>query len=125
MEKAFINIHSFVDIITNSSTELFVCDTDKSVEVVEDLINEIQDKYPNEYGHRLSVKLADEYELGYYLDINDEEAIERLRRREYKIEEPERKSTYISISAERGGLDPRVMDFINTTFNVVFYTTEA
>ena len=35
-----INPHSFVDIITNSSTELFVCGKDKTLEMVKDLIIE-------------------------------------------------------------------------------------
>lgn len=35
-----INIHSFVDVITNSSTELFVCNTDKSVDMVADILRE-------------------------------------------------------------------------------------
>lgn len=38
-----INHHSFVDVITNSSTELFVCDTDKTIEMVEEIIQSIVD----------------------------------------------------------------------------------
>jgi len=33
-----INIHSIVDVITNSSTELFILDTKKSVEVVKEIL---------------------------------------------------------------------------------------
>ncbi len=40
MDKIIINIHSMVDIITNSSTELFVLDTEKSVEVVKEILEE-------------------------------------------------------------------------------------
>jgi len=41
MKKATaINLHSFVDVITNSSTELFVCDTNKSIETVESILRE-------------------------------------------------------------------------------------
>jgi len=36
-----IRPHSFIDVITNSSTELYVCDTDKSVEVIEAVLKEI------------------------------------------------------------------------------------
>ena len=36
--KIVIQIHSFVDVITNSSTELFVLDTDKSVEAVKEIL---------------------------------------------------------------------------------------
>jgi len=38
-----INFHSFVDVITNSSTELFVLDTDKSVEMVKELLQQAID----------------------------------------------------------------------------------
>lgn len=33
-----INPHSFIDVITNSSTELFVCDTDKTAEMVDEML---------------------------------------------------------------------------------------
>jgi len=40
MQNILVTIHSFVDIITNSSTELFVLDTDKSVEFVKEILQE-------------------------------------------------------------------------------------
>ncbi len=44
MSIAFlIKNQSFVDVITNSSSELFVCDTDKSVEFTETLLRKILD----------------------------------------------------------------------------------
>lgn len=42
-----INPHSFIDVITNSSTELFVCDTDKTVEMVKQILA----ADPNVYGY--------------------------------------------------------------------------
>jgi hypothetical protein len=33
-----INPHSMVDVITNSSTELFVCDTEKTIAVVKEIL---------------------------------------------------------------------------------------
>ncbi len=39
------NLHSTVSIITNSSSELFVCDTDKSVEFVESFLQKCLDLY--------------------------------------------------------------------------------
>lgn len=42
-----INTHSMVDVITNSSTELFVCDTDKTVEMVKEILA----ADPNVYGY--------------------------------------------------------------------------
>ena len=38
MDKVVINVHSMVDLITNSSTELFVLDTEKSLEVVKEIL---------------------------------------------------------------------------------------
>ena len=130
-QRILIDIHSFVDVITNSSTELFVCDTEKSLELVRQLVDEIQDKYPNEYGHRLCIDYSDSYDLGWalgYMDEDEEEkAVKELIDKGYKIEAltGEIKKKYISISAERGGLDCRVQKFIEDTFNVIFYTTEA
>lgn len=41
MGKMFVvNVHSLVDLITNSSTELFVLDTEKSLEVVKEILVE-------------------------------------------------------------------------------------
>lgn len=34
-----IKPHSFIDVITNSSTELFVCNTDKTIETVKEILN--------------------------------------------------------------------------------------
>jgi hypothetical protein len=39
--RYIIRIHSFVDLITNSSTELFVSATDKSADTVREVINNI------------------------------------------------------------------------------------
>lgn len=38
-------MHSFVDLITNSSSELFVCDTDKSIELTKEIVNDLLVKY--------------------------------------------------------------------------------
>jgi len=43
-----IDLHSFVDVITNSSTELFVCDTDKTIEMVKEILA----ADPNVYGYQ-------------------------------------------------------------------------
>ncbi len=36
-----INIQSFVDVITNSSSELFICNTEKSVELIESILRDM------------------------------------------------------------------------------------
>jgi len=40
-----IGNHSFVDVITNSSSELFVLDTDKSLDMFKALLNELIEEY--------------------------------------------------------------------------------
>jgi hypothetical protein len=45
-----INTHSFVDLITNSSSELFVCNTDKSVDMVESLLRKMLDLHNEIHG---------------------------------------------------------------------------
>ena len=40
-----VDPHSFIDVITNSSSELFVCDTDKSVKFVETFLENALDTY--------------------------------------------------------------------------------
>lgn len=126
--KYIINIHSFIDVITNSSTELFVCNTDKTLETIETLVYEMEKQYPNEYGHKLSVDYCDDYQLqevfGY---IEEEDAVKFLKAKGYNVTPPKEKnkSSYISISAERGGLDPRMKKFIEETFNVIEYNSES
>jgi hypothetical protein len=39
--KCIINIHSFVDLITNSSSEIFVCASDKTITAVKSIINNV------------------------------------------------------------------------------------
>lgn len=43
MEIFLINLHSFVDVITNSSSELFIMDSKKSVETVRDFLRDSLD----------------------------------------------------------------------------------
>ncbi len=46
MKTAFLfKPHSFVDVITNSSTELFVCDTEKSIETVKEILTKMVNVY--------------------------------------------------------------------------------
>ena len=127
--KIVISIHSFVDVITNSSTEIFVCDTEKSVEMVSDMVDAIQTMFPNEYGHTLSVRQSDEDEVTYAFgdfNIDKEDAVKFLKSKGYKVEPPaeELKITHVTISGERGGIDSRVEEFIRENFNVVYYSSE-
>lgn len=40
-QMLIIDLHSFVDLITNSSSELFVCDTDKSLDAIKELLQDM------------------------------------------------------------------------------------
>jgi hypothetical protein len=44
-QTIIINIHSMIDVITNSSSELFICDIDKSVEAVKEILEELRCAY--------------------------------------------------------------------------------
>jgi len=44
-----INVHSCIDVITNSSSELFICDTKKSLEVIKDIILSFVQAYDKAY----------------------------------------------------------------------------
>jgi len=61
--KIKINIHSFVDLITNSSTELFVLDTNKSLEVVKDILQNLIDFHNKMYN--TNFKFEDIFEEPY------------------------------------------------------------
>lgn len=122
-----VNPHSVVDLITNSSTEIFTIQTDKTVEVVREMIDELQKQYPNEYGHHLSTNIADDEDIkaiyGYsYFDL--EPMIKMMEDLGYTVTVNPVKPVFITLSAERGGLDPTVRQFIYENFNVVDHDTE-
>jgi len=100
-----INLHSFIDVITNSSTELFVCDTDKTVEMVKEIL--IAD--PNVYG----------YEEPWVFNINEY----REWRKQRKIAEEDNNKYW-----EEHGKPSHIMDkFWDSPFSNIegwFYDTE-
>lgn len=51
-----VNAHSFVDVITNSSTELFVCNTDKTIKQIADILQELLTNYNKLHGERHSFR---------------------------------------------------------------------
>jgi GH35 family endo-1,4-beta-xylanase len=109
-----INLHSVIDVITNSSTELFIVDKKYGLEFVTNIIKE---------------KFSDfqEYGIAIYLDnptwgwefFETEEVIKQLEARGYKIITPEveMKPQAIMISAEQGCMSKEFKDFIKETFN--------
>lgn len=87
-----INVHSVLDVITNSSTELFICDTDKTVEMVEEILA----TDPNVYGYQKPwIFHLDEFRKwkkspdwkspyshldGWFYDTENEQDLEHLRK---------------------------------------------
>jgi hypothetical protein len=130
-EIFIIDIHSFVDVITNSSTELFMLETDKSLELVREIVKEKEKEFPPDYGHYVTVDYCDDYFLneafGWFNDEDIENTIKYLEGKGYTIIPPEenKKSKYIAISSERGGQHPELSNFIKENFNVIHYTCEA
>lgn len=93
-----IKPHSFVDLITNSSSELFVCETEKSLEAVLSIAEELyenckRDDYSGCYGFYMALEksfvvpvdheeylLKDEYEQdndGFYYRKYDTDRLEK------------------------------------------------
>jgi hypothetical protein len=72
-----ISPHSFVDLITNSSTELFVCDTEKTLQAVKELLAKLlkmHDELTNEENTFESVfkePYVAKYEFDFYNVPND------------------------------------------------------
>lgn len=64
-EVIIIDIHSFVDVITNSSSELFLCNTDKAIETVKEQLASMLDTY------RTCTQNIEEYEQHDYLNFDN------------------------------------------------------
>jgi len=127
-DKFIIPIHSFVDVITNSSTELFIIDKEKGLDMVKKIVEEGLKKFPGAYGtnnNKLHVYLDNpEYYDDSVLDgmCSDdlEKIIFELKKRGYKIKAPKipQEPKAIIISWERGYMSGEFISFIETTFNV-------
>lgn len=98
MQSILIPIHSFVDLITNSSSEVFVEATEKTVETVKDIINEVL-KLQN------SSKTADDL-FSFTLVMNDDrynEETNKWKVRQVDISTPEGKELYDNGMASESG----------------------
>ena len=69
MNNIAINIHSMVDLITNSSTELFILDVEKSVDVVKDILQEAINLHNKTHG--TNYRFEDVFEEPYIGSIQD------------------------------------------------------
>jgi hypothetical protein len=120
--KILIPIHSIVDVITNSSTELFIIDKEKGLETVQEIVNQAVAMFPSKYGCIPSVHLDNpEYYDGSYGCFDLDEAIKKLESRGYTVIAPEgdvQDPEVIVISWERGNMPREFCNFISETFNV-------
>ena len=122
MEKIIFAVHSVVDVITNSSTEIFIIDAEQEVAIVEAIIKEKEKEFPTEYNYRVSVSQTDEWEIkdmfGY---IDEDEAVKYLKAIGYKVEKSENPQPirYITISCERGCMNSGLKSFIRNTFAII------
>lgn len=77
----FVTIGSMVDVITNSSSELFVCKTDKTLALVKQMLQELLVTYNNQFNRSLEfsecfaeLKMMDvtaiKHEYGNYVEDN-------------------------------------------------------
>jgi len=124
MEKIIFAVHSMVDVITNSSTELFIIDAHQELDLVKSIIKEKEKEFPTEYNYNVSISIAEEWDIkdmfGY---IDEDQAIKYLKAIGYKIEPPKQDEVsqirYIKISCESGCMNPSLRRFIETTFTVI------
>lgn len=122
MKETFtIKPHSLVDLITNSSTEMFTAIRDKSLEFVKAFVEELEGKYPSEHipGYRISVYEDLENSDDYFYNDEDE-TVELLRRNGYKVEKIENwePKKVVKISCERGYMNRDLVSIIEKEFNV-------
>jgi len=119
--KILIPIHSLVDVITNSSTELFIINKEKGLEAVQEVVNKALEMFPSKYGCIPSVRIDNpEYYDGSFGCWDVEESIKKLEQRGYKVIAPEVvvDPEVIIISWERGLMPREFSDFIAKTFEV-------
>ena len=121
--KLIIPIHSFVDIITNSSTELFIIDKDKGLDMVKEIVSDAIKKHPPYYdcgNPQVYIENPSYYSNYYYHEHDIERAIKQLTLRGYKIiaHEEEKKPEAIIISWERGEMSREFIEYISQVFDV-------
>jgi len=57
MKLSIINLHSFIDVITNSSTELFISESDDPINMIELILLEIIKNYNKKYNTTLTLDI--------------------------------------------------------------------
>ena len=122
MKEIFkINLHSVIDVITNSSTELFIVDKSYGLEFVTKLVKEKEAEFPAKYDYYNVDIYLDNPEWGWnYFDT--EEAIKILEAKGYKIVAPDVEVVpqSIIISCEQGYISEELKQYIIETFNAEY-----
>lgn len=81
-----IVIHSFVDLITNSSTEIYIMASEKTIETIKDIVNHLlaignsELKADDLFEFNLDYPYLEDYIRGY---DNEEEAIQAIKNQDY------------------------------------------
>lgn len=65
-----ISTHSFVDLITNSSSELFICDTDKTLDTIKDILTDLAEKHNISHDQLFGSIIKEPSICQYTFDIN-------------------------------------------------------
>lgn len=133
MEKFIIPIHSFIDVITNSSTEIFMLDSQELLTTVEKIVKDKEKEFPPDsdlcggcYNRHVSVEEAQRWDIdAAFGNYDEEDVVKYLRALGYTVEKNENPQKYIMISCERGYMNQGLRNFINQTFNVVYHTTDG
>lgn len=121
MKEGFkIQLHSSIDVITNSSSELFIIDIEKGLDTVKKIVKEAFEKFGG-YGYMPDVHIENPDYYGDYTYQPDqiEEMIKWLTQRGYKITPPEKEvePQAIVVSWDMGAMKQDFIKFIEETFN--------
>jgi hypothetical protein len=75
MKTLVIKIQSIVDIITNSSSELFIIDSDKGISVIKEILTSINEKDIKECGYSGDKRHLEIYTIYEYLKPKEEQYV--------------------------------------------------
>jgi len=89
MEKVVLNVHSIIDVITNSSTEIYTCTHGKTIEYMKELLNSVlkaggsKKTADDLYDFKIKLdgdKRAEAEEFFQHQGMSKEEAVEEVSR---------------------------------------------
>jgi hypothetical protein len=113
-----MKIHSVIDVITNSSSELFICNTDKTIEMVREIMDELVEVYKKATGDQRDVS-----EMLFVTDCNDPIIKDHMRQwRDYYPDMNSRNGKKIAIKSVYDNTMPVCLfEFIEEVFNAKRY----